>query len=503
MKIVITSSEAVPFAKSGGLADVISALAAALANAGHRVSLILPRYRHFESQIPQLVEKFTPLPPEFEIPIGSRQVTAQIFRTQLPGSTVDVYLIDQPGYFDRPALYHDGQRDYRDNCERFVFLSRAAMEAVRLLELQPHILHAHDWQTGLVPAYLDIDYRHVPGFEQTASVFTVHNLVFQGQFWHWDMELTGLDWKYFNWRQMEFFGNLNLLKTGLVFADAITTVSPTYAREIQTAEFGCGLHGVLRARSEDLTGILNGVDTSIWNPATDPHLEQNYSAADFEAGKAACKAALQRRLGLEVRPDVPLAGMIARLTEQKGIDLVLARAESLIASGMQLAILGTGEARFETALKQLAAEHPESVSTTIGFDESLAHQMEAGCDLYLMPSRFEPCGLNQMYSLIYGTIPVVRAVGGLADTVTDTTPETLLQRTANGFVFNDYDPAAFEDAVQRCLKAYADPEVWRQLVTNAMRGDWSWSRSAAEYVRVYQRAIARHHNRTICSSSSG
>jgi starch synthase len=500
MRIVLTASEAIPFAKTGGLADVTSALCESLASLGHQVSLILPYY-------PQVAARSgTPLPPlestglTFRIPIGQKQVVGRLLRTQLPHSTVDVYLVDQPDYFDRPSLYQEAGRDYRDNCERFVFLSRAVLEAIRLLDLRPDIVHAHDWQTGLVPAMLKIENRHVSGCERTAAVFTVHNMAFQGIFWHWDMVLTGLDWKYFNWHQMEFFGNLNLLKSGLVFADVVTTVSPSYAQEIQSPELGCGLHGVIRARGKDVVGILNGVDTAIWNPARDRNLAQTYTLATAASGKALNKAALLKRIGLPVRGDVPIIGMISRLTEQKGLDLFLARAEQILQMDLQLVFLGSGEERFERALQDLALRHPDKVHAAIGFDDGLAHLIEAGADMYLMPSRFEPCGLNQMYSLMYGTVPLVREVGGLRDTVVNATPETLAKHTANGFSFRDYDAGAFEATVRRAVAAFSDRAVWQQLIETGMSGDWSWRRSALQYQELFERAKSRYECGELCSA---
>lgn len=489
MRIILASSEAVPFSKTGGLADVASALPKALAQAGHEVSLVTPFY-------PQLVGKQA-LPArlladlELHVGLGSRQAVGRVWESSLPGAAVQVYLIDQRDYFDRPGLYQDQQGDYADNAERFIFFSRSVLETARLLDLRPDIVHANDWQTGLIPALLQIDYPVVPGFEETASVFTVHNLAFQGQFWHLDMLLTGLDWKYFNWKQMEFFGHLNLMKTGLIFADKLTTVSPTYAREIQTAEAGCGLQGVLSQRRSDLVGILNGVDTELWNPRTDPHLAKNYDEETVFEGKAACKAALQQRFGLPQRPGVPLIGSVSRVTSQKGFDIVGQCAEQLMSLDLQLVFVGNGDAGYERMLKDLADRHADKVGVLIGFDEPLSHQVEAGADIYLMPSLFEPCGLNQMYSLIYGAVPIVRAVGGLADSVVDANAENLAQGTANGFSFVDYRGEELFRQVQRAVETYQDRKIWDQLVRTGMSRDWSWQRSAAAYLEVYRQAARK------------
>lgn len=497
MRIVLASSEAVPFSKTGGLADVATALPKALAQIGHDVSLITPYY-------PQMMKRNGVQPPSVEstgmtirIPIGHRFADGKILKSTLPGSRINVYLIEQPTYFDRPGLYVEHDQDYRDNSERFVFFSRAVLEATKALGLRPDIVHANDWQTGLVPALLRIEYRGTHGFEHAASVFTIHNMSFQGQFWHWDMLLTGLDWKYFNWRQMECYGHLNLLKTGISFADLVTTVSPTYSREIQTPEFGCGLNAALSARHDDLIGILNGVDTEVWNPATDTHIPHHYSANSLD-GKAACKAALQKKCGLPVRPDVMLIGSISRMTHQKGFQLVEQCSEMLLDQDIQLVFLGSGEPRFEQLLLNMAQSHPEKVKTTIGYDEELSHEIEAGADAFLMPSEFEPCGLNQMYSLIYGTVPIVRAVGGLADSVVDASDENMANGSANGFSFREFRSDVLFWNICRARAMFAHKPKWNQLQQAGMKQDWSWKHSANEYIQVYQRAIARRQTPTEC-----
>ncbi|MBS0204551.1 MAG: glycogen synthase GlgA [Planctomycetes bacterium] len=496
MRIVVASSEAVPFSKTGGLADVASALPKALSLMGHDVSIFVPHY-------PQVHARNSTAPPlddigvTLRVGVGQKTVEARVLKSSLPDARVTVYLIDQPGYFDRPGLYVENDQDYRDNCERFVFFSRAVIDAIERLHLAPQIIHANDWQTGLIPALVAAEMRQIAGYEQQATVFTIHNMAFQGRFWHWDMNLTRLDWKYFNWRQMEFFGHLNLLKTGISFADMITTVSPTYAREIQTPEYGYGLHGALTARKDDLVGILNGVDTEIWNPATDPHIAQKYSADDLD-GKAVCKAAIQKQLGLPVRADVPLFGSISRMTSQKGFSLIGQCADVLLDQDVQLIFLGSGDPRYEALMSQLAADHPDRVSTTIGYNEPLSHQIEAGCDVFLMPSEFEPCGLNQMYSLIYGTVPIVRAVGGLADSVIDASDINRINGTANGFTFTDFRGDALFWNISRARSLFADKAAWRRLQLNGMRRDWSWKRSAAEYVRIYERAIAARRRDSEC-----
>ncbi|MCH8047063.1 MAG: glycogen synthase GlgA [Planctomycetes bacterium] len=493
MNILVATSEAVPFAKTGGLGDVSGALPIALAELGEQVSVIMPAFR----SVKQCGEPLEPTGLELDIPIGKKTVRGSLLKGRLPGNGVPgngvpVYFVEQDEYFDRPELYGEDGQDYKDNCERFVFFSRAVIEAIRLLDLKIDLLHANDWQTGLLPAYLKTEFSGVPPYEQIATLFTIHNLAYQGNFWHWDMLLTGLDWKYFNWHQMEFHGNLNLMKTGLAFADAINTVSPRYAEEIQSAPLGCGLEGILQHRREVLSGIINGVSYETWNPATDTHLATNYGPETAEAGKAACKAALQQEMGLPVNAQVPLLGFVGRLVEQKGIDLIAGVMQQWAeTSEAQWVLLGTGEPKYHELLKQLAERFPTKVAVQLAYSDPLAHRIEAGCDLFLMPSRYEPCGLNQLYSLKYGTIPVVRATGGLADTIVNTNDATLASGEANGFCFHDYSQLALSEALTRALAAYADKQVWSRLVQNAMRQDWSWSRSAQQYVQLYQQTIER------------
>jgi len=488
MNVLFVASEATPFAKTGGLADVAGALPVELARLGHDVTVIMPAYRQALAA-GQLIES-TGI--SLSIAIGSKMVEGSLLKSYLPDSRVPVYLVQQDHYYLREGLYGDSSGDYIDNCERFVFFCRAVLEAIRLLDLDVDVLHANDWQSGLAPAYLKTEYRGVPGYERIASLLTVHNMAYQGQFWHWDMLITGMDWKYFNWHQMEFFGKLNLMKTGLVFSDAINTVSQRYAEEIQSAPLGCGLEGVLQQRRDVLSGIINGVDYKVWNPATDPHLAAKYDPSTFAAGKAACKAALQSELGLPAAPRTPLVGLIGRLIDQKGLDLVTSVMQEWVqTSDVQWAILGTGEAKYEQALAALAQRHPQKVAVRLAFADDLAHRIEAGADIFLMPSHFEPCGLNQLYSLKYGAVPVVRATGGLADTITDASNDALVAGTATGFSFHEYSTLALSETLRRAIAAYAQPELWSKLVSTGMQQDWSWSRSAHEYVSLYTRTLAR------------
>jgi starch synthase len=489
LNILFATTEAEPFARTGGLGDVCGALPGELSRLGHNVSVILPAFRQVRSAgIP-----IEPVGVSVRVPIGQKQVEGHILRSRMPGSDVPAYFVEQADYYDRPQLYREEGEDYKDNCERFVFFCRAALEAIPLLGLDVDIVHCHDWCTGLIPAYLKTLYSNRRGWRSLASVLTIHNLAYQGNFWHWDMALTGLDWKHFNWRQMEFYGNLSFLKTGIVFADMLSTVSPTYAREIMSVPLGCGMEGALQHRADDLVGIINGVNYSEWNPEVDRYLGENrYSAASFATGKAACKADLQRRLDLPQRPDVPLIVAIGRLVDQKGFDLLVRVMRHWTEQvDVQWAILGTGEPKYHQVLAALAQEHPQRVAVRLEFSDELAHRMEAGADIFAMPSQYEPCGLNQLYSLKYGTVPVVRATGGLADTVVDATEQSLADGTATGFSFDDYTSLELAGALERACRAYADPVVWSQLIETGMRQDWSWSQSADQYGVLYERTLHR------------
>ncbi len=487
MKLVLVSSEVEPFAKTGGLADVCGSLPRELRRLGHDVSIFLPAYRSIWRTDATI--EFTPI--EYTVRIGSRTVEGRLLQSFLPGSDVPIYFVHQPAYFDREHLYASGQEDYPDNCERFVFFCRAVLESLRQLGGPPDLLHCNDWQTGLIPALLRTEPREYLDFAGVRTLLTIHNLAYQGCFGSWGMELTGIDRQHFNWRQMEFYGQLNLLKTGIVFADAISTVSPRYAREIQTKEFGHGLEGVLRARADDLIGILNGIDVVKWNPASDPHLPQSYDVGSWREGKAAAKQAVQTALGLPESPHTPLIGCVGRLVSQKGWDLILQALDRLLTtSDVQWGVLGTGDWEIQQGLEYFRRRHPQRLGVRLEFSEGLAHLIEAGSDLFLMPSRYEPCGLNQMYSLRYGAVPVVFFTGGLADTVVDTHHETLHNLTANGFVFHEYDMESMVDALRRAVQIQQDhPRVWDQIVATGMREDWSWARSARQYELLYRRLL--------------
>ncbi|MER3415442.1 MAG: glycogen synthase GlgA [Gemmataceae bacterium] len=496
-RIVHLASEAIPFAKTGGLAEVVGSLPAAQALAGHDVSLFVPLYHSCKQVAP-----LEPTGLHTDLWLSGRWYPVSLWKSSLPESSVTVYLVEQQELFerDRPGTggslyqYRDAQgrlHDYPDNAQRFILFCRAVLWALQELHLTAYVVHCHDWQTALVPVYLKVeDYRSHP-CACAAVILTIHNLAYQGIFTAEALQVAGLPTDLFSWRYLEYYGHVNFLKGGIVFADGLTTVSPTYAREIQTPEYGCGLDGLLRSVSHKLVGIVNGVDYKRWNPATDPYLPRNYDSATVTEGKSICKRELQRELGLVQRGDVPLLGMIARLVEQKGLDLLEQAAPQLQAEDIQLVVLGVGERRFHDFLERWARGQPGRVAAVFAFDERLAHRIEAGADIYLMPSRFEPSGLNQLYSLRYGTVPVVRATGGLQDTVVDCTEQSLAAGQATGFVFGPPKAEAFLHTLRHACETYRKrPNVWRQLQTTGMSQDWSWSRSARLYLDFYEKTLA-------------
>jgi starch synthase len=497
MNVVLVASEAVPFAKTGGLADVAGALPRALEAQGHSATLFIPCHRRARLAGPELADTGVSV----TIQVGAKRVEASIQKSQLPRSNVPVYLIDQPRYFDRDGLYGAAGNDYEDNCERFIFFNRAVLEAMRILHLRPDIVHCNDWQIGLLPVYLKTHYKGLPEFQSAGTLLTIHNLAYLGLFWHWDMALTGLDWQLFNWRQLEFHGKLCFMKAGLVFADMLSTVSPTYAQEIQTPKFGSGLDGLVRERQADLRGIVNGIDTDVWSPSHEMMLAERYDESNVVRGKAECKAWLQRRAGLTLRPDVPLFAQIGRLDPQKGWDLLANVADLLLERDVQWVVLGAGHPKYYALLEDLSRRYPGKFWAYQGFSEDLAHQIEAGADLFLMPSLFEPCGLTQLYSLAHGTVPIVRATGGLADTVVDANPSTLADGTANGFAFAEASPQALWHAIERALATWPDRDTWLKLMRTGMSADWSWNRSAREYGQLYEEIRRKVGLRTIATTN--
>jgi starch synthase len=488
MQIVMIGAEMAPYSKEGGLADVVRSLSGALSELGHEVVVVSPLYRGVRENAEDCGAPLERVEEgDFALPMGDRIVAGTVWRSTPPGTNVTAYFLQNDLYYDRDGYYtrRADNSDYQDNSERFILLSRGTLEMCKALGVRPDVIHCHDWPTGLVPVYLRHLYQE--DFPDTATVFTIHNIAYQGIFWHWDMNLTGLPRSMFNWQMLEYYGNLCFLKAGLVGADVLTTVSRRYGEEIQSDEFGCGMQGVLRERSADLYGIVNGIDTSEWNPATDPLIPANYSAEDL-SGKAECKAALQERFGIRRQRNVLLIGMVCRLVEQKGLDLLEEALPDLLGRDVQFVTLGRGEPRYQALLSEMQAGHPRSFGVLIEYNNEVAHLIEAGADAFLMPSRFEPCGLNQLYSMAYGTVPIVRATGGLADTVRDYRKGSRGPGKATGFVFEKYSAAALVGAVRRAVKAYGERVKWRKLMLNGMRQDWSWKRSAGEYVEVYEKA---------------
>jgi starch synthase len=475
MKILFVASEGLPYSKTGGLADVIEGLPRALREMGHEVAVLLPRYRG--NKAPTVIVSSVTLA------LGNRVR----FPALLEGKAVEgvrYFFVDDPEFFDRAQLYGDRNGDYPDNAERFAEFSRAAIEFVKRVWL-PDVIHCHDWQSALVPVLLRTQHANDPAVRSIPSVLTIHNLAYQGVFQREALEAIGLPPQLFTMDALEFYGRMNYLKGGLIYADYLTTVSRRYAKEIQTPEFGAGLEGVIRNRGDRLVGILNGVDYGVWSPEADPLIFQNYSIHNM-GGKKACKKDVLAQFKMpEENLDRPLVGIISRFVDQKGFDLVVEIAEELARENMSLIALGTGQAVYEKALKAFADKHPGKVAVKIGFDNALAHKIEAGSDMFLMPSRFEPCGLNQIYSLRYGTVPVVRATGGLDDTVQNY-EESNNQGT--GFKFEEYSGEQLLDAVRRALKTFRDPKAWQVLQANGMLKDFSWKTSAAAYVTLYEAA---------------
>jgi starch synthase len=485
LSILMIASEVLPYAKTGGLADVAAALPAALAGLGHRVVVAMPRYRG--------VQVSGDLLTTFVLDIGAEHLHVQIFRERMAGGAV-LWLVDVPALYDREGLYGVGSHDHPDNPRRFAALARAAFEAAIVTGFSPDIVHAHDWQGGLAPVYLRTRYATHPVLGGVPSVFTIHNIAYTGACDAGWIPALDLDWDLYTPQALEYWGQVSLLKAGINFSDEVTTVSRRYAEEILTPEFAYGLEGVLAARRADLVGILNGIDADAWNPATDRFLPAPYTADTLEA-KQVSKRALLQAYGLpsdDAALARPVIGMVSRMVAQKGHDLISSVVSELPHLGARFVVLGTGEPAFEAMWRRLASQFPDRIGVRVGFDEGLSHLIEAGSDLFLMPSRFEPCGLNQMYSLRYGTLPLVRATGGLDDTVENYDPYT---GRGTGFKFWEASGPALMDTLRWALRVYDHPEVWQRLQRAAMAGDFSWARSAAAYVEVYEAAIARSGRR--------
>lgn len=480
MKIVHVASELYPFVKTGGLADAIAAQAKALAGFGHDVAAIIPAYRHILNH-----PDFAAAEPEFEVRVelGGETMRGDVLKLRL-NSRETIYAIRRDEYFDRQFLYGVGNRDYEDNAERFIFFGKAVIEVLRRGALKADVVHCHDWQAALVPVLLRAAEQRLDETLALSTVLTIHNIAFQGVFPARTFALTGLPGEFFSVEGLEYYGQVSLLKAGIVFVDRIVTVSPNYSREIRTAQFGCGLEGVVGARAADLSGILNGIDTDVWDPATDAMLPANYTAQDL-SGKTTCRVQLLKDCGFDSASKAPVFGMVCRLTEQKGIDLVIAVHEFFVETPAHLVVLGRGDAHLEKALRALAEEHPQHICAVSRLDEPMSHLIEAGADFFLMPSIFEPCGLNQMYSQHYGTVPVVTRVGGLVDSVIDIADDPV---KGTGVIV-DPDKASVRKALARAVALFQDPARMQQVRLRAMRQDYSWKRIARTYEALYQEIV--------------
>ena len=491
MRICLIASEMIPFAKTGGLADVLGALPRALAARGHDVRVVLPRH----ACINPAEHDLRVLMPELWVNFPGNHLQGKIYQTRYahPGDKgqVTVYFFDCPELFDRPGLYGENGSDYPDNAERFACFNMAVVWLLKALDWAPDVLHCNDWQAAFLPVFLraQVKFRYDKFFAKTRILFTIHNLAYQGLCDFSLLERVGLSPSLFQAERMEYWGWLNPMKGGIFFSDWVSTVSPRYAEEILTQEFGCGLEGFLGNRADRITGILNGVDTAEWNTGADPLIAAPYSADDL-SGKALCKRHLQERLGLPVEPETPILAMVNRLDAQKGIQLLLESLPKLMALGVQFVFLGSGRPDYQAALTKAAKRYRKTMRAQFEFDNSLAHAIEAGGDMFLMLSRYEPCGLNQMFSLHYGTVPIVHRTGGLVDTVHPVTPASLKNNEATGFFFTPYTQDSLLSTVRRALELYHNqPEVWRQLQRRGMCEDFSWNRAAESYERLYQRLL--------------
>lgn len=492
LNILIAASEVVPFAKTGGLADVAGALPKALRALGHDVRVVMPRY--------YIVDKhkyaLKPLEGSLGVPLGSLgEVWAGVFEGVLPGTDIPVYFIEHETFFGRNGLYDEKGIGYHDNDNRFIFFSKAVMQLAKKLRFHPDVIHANDWHTAAIPVLLNTTYAFDPDFENTGCLLSIHNLQHQGKFYKGAMDVLGVGWEHFTADELEEYDGINLLKGGIVHADIISTVSQKYAQEIRTPEFGWGLERLINGYAYKLAGILNGVDYEEWSPAVDPFIARTYDVDDM-SGKAVCKSALQKAFNLPERSDIPLIGLVGRLAEQKGITLLSAAIWNLLELDVQIVMLGAGENWAESFFSHIAEKYPEKFGCTIGYRNDLAHQIEAGSDLFLMPSLFEPCGLNQIYSLRYGTLPIVRATGGLDDTI-----ENYESGSGNGTGFKFYDatPEALIGTVKWAVDTWVnDKNGLNQLIGNAMRKRYDWEAAAKGYDALYRRIVSgrlshRHH----------
>ena len=477
MKILLASGEVYPYSKTGGLADMVGALAVALGNAGHEARVVTPLYRGIREKFPALRK----VDWQFDLPMGLEHIQAELWELDVTRG-LKIYFVDQPGYYDRAGIYQENHFSYADNAERFIFFSKCVAHLARYLPWRPDVVHVHDWQVGLVPALI-LQQKTEGWGNPPPTCLTIHNLAYQGVFPEAAFALTNLPERLFHTEGVEFFGLLNCLKAGIAYADFITTVSPRYAREITTEELGCGLDGLLRQRQKNLVGILNGVDYGEWNTNRNPHLPKPYTIGRM-AGKTFNKQKLQKDLGLPVDESIPLFGTISRLAEQKGVDIQLGALAEMLNGNLQFVLLGSGSPEYERGYRDLARQFPGKVAVHFGYDETLAHRIEAGCDFFLMPSRFEPCGLNQMYSLRYGTIPIVRATGGLDDSVIDWTQNP---RLATGIKFFEYTSRSLAKAIRKALVLYGQAKLFQICRRNAMKADFSWDQTVHNYLTVYEK----------------
>ena len=482
LNVLIAASEVHPYAKTGGLADIAGSLPAALKQLGHEVRVIMPKYKSAAAAN----GGFESLGIGIEVPLGKTRAKGFLFQGCIHQS-IPVYLIGHDGYYLRDGIYGEAGKDYPDNAERFMFFCRAILESCKALDFKPDILHLNDWQTGLTPAYLKTLYAKDAWFKNTRTLFTIHNLGYQGNFKVPQVKPSGLPPSCFKMEGAEFYNQFSFLKSGLVYSDILTTVSPNYSREIQSERFGFGMQGLLKTRSRYLFGILNGADYNEWNPASDPWLETPYSAKNMQ-GKGTCKNALEDLFSLQLDKKTPVVCMVTRLSEQKGIHLVEKVMPKLLKTGAAFVLLGTGDPGHEAFFTVLNKKHPGQCGGVIGFDEGLAHKILAGSDLLLMPSEYEPCGLTQMYAMKYGTVPLVHAVGGLKDTVKEFNPKTL---AGTGFLFNKFNSPSLWSAVEKALSAYKNPTLWQRLVQNGMAEDFSWSQTAGNYSQLYFEALKK------------
>jgi starch synthase len=488
LKILLVSPEAVPYAKTGGLADVAGALPKALKAMGHDVKLVMPLFQQINRTNYELKKINSD---SMSAEIDGRAESFDLYEDGRADRNFDAWFIDHPGYFDRPELYRDPVtgKDWADNDERFAFFARAILEAARKTGFIPDVIHLNDWQTGLIPAFIKVDPKY-QDFAGVATLLSIHNIAYQGNFPPESFSKLGLDKSLFVPGQgFEFWNNISYLKTGVWYSDILNTVSSNYAREIQSsAEYGFGFEGILRDRSEDIYGVLNGIDDDVWNPSIDELIPAKFTP-DNPAGKAKCKAALRKKTALPaVRRDVPIIGIISRLADQKGFDLIAEVADEIMGLDMQMVVLGTGDQKYHELFAALQTKYPKKLSVTLGFNNELAHLIEAGSDMFLMPSRYEPCGLNQMYSLKYGTIPIVRETGGLADTINNANPA---RGTGNGFTFRNYDSREMLNAIKFAIEVYRDKNVWEVMMLRGMRQDFSWKASAEKYIELYHKAIEK------------